>query len=249
MRFAILALSSSHGPWSELLKAGPEKTWLSKSNLEHYAKVLARKHGYYDLLVNKVFNSRFSDKVWKPKNINLDRIKYTVIDENEIVVDLRENWTNLVLKCLKGFEYSLKNWDFDYLIRVNSTAYIDTAALMRSLKNSGFPDYAGPLISKKSFVSGWAIILSKRALEILINAKKQDMIFDDEFIGKILEQHKIYPVDLPYIEVDNEKKLSEIANSDTQDIALWRFKSLNKSNHRNDAILMNQFHQQRYMYE
>jgi hypothetical protein len=122
-------------------------------------------------------------------------------------------------------------------------------ALTKSLKNSDFPDYAGPLISKKRFVSGWAIILSKRALELLVTERKQEVIFDDEFIGNTLERHAIYPVGLPYFEVNNEKKIIEILNLDSQDIALWRFKSVNKSNMRNDANLMKLFHQQRCHYE
>jgi hypothetical protein len=32
MRFAILVLSISHGPWRDLLKEGPEKTWLQESD-------------------------------------------------------------------------------------------------------------------------------------------------------------------------------------------------------------------------
>ena len=245
MRFAILALSSSHGPWHDLLKEGPEKTWLPESHPAHYAKIIAEKHGFFDSFLNQVFNSRYSEKLWRTRPIKLNEISCLRINEDELVVNLSENWTNLVAKCLKGFEYALDNWEFDYLIRINSTAYVDVDALSRYLKDFGLPDYAGPMMAKKSFISGWAIILSKRALKILVNTEEQEMIFDDEFVGKTLERHGIFPTEIPYIEVNNYKKLFDIIKTDCKDIALWRFKSLNNLNTRDDANLMNSFHRQR----
>ena len=108
-----------------------------------------------------------------------------------LIVEQNENWSNLVSKTLKAIEYALENSDFEYLIRINSTAYCDLNKIAEHLQKLDYPDYAGPLLRKKNFISGWAIILSRDACKLLVEAKKQTCLFDDEFIGDFLKTKDI----------------------------------------------------------
>lgn len=241
MQIAVLALSSSHGPWDQLLKYGPERTWLLNSRIIKYCKIQGRDFSYRDKIINLVLNSRFADNIWIKRKINLNKIILNESKNNKLIIDLGENWGNLTIKTLKGLEYLLSKCEFDYLIRINSTAYIEVEKLIGQLGALGWPDYAGPIAKDKSFVSGWAIILSRKAMEILIKAPYQDVIFDDEFIGRELARKNVFPMPLPYLEFNANSDVS-INRKKLMSTAIWRFKILNSNGVRCDNEYMKIFH-------
>lgn len=241
MRFAVLALTSSHGPWLNLLENGPEKTWLSDSNIVHYASVIGERPRLTDKFLNRVYESRFSKQFWRERSIQLSALTIKTKSDGQLEVNVFENWKNITIKTLKGIEYCIDNWEFDYLIRINSTAYIDLSNLTKLLEEKNFPDYCGPVLSNKQFVSGWAIIISKKSAQLLVKSHHQKVLFDDEFIGLTLKDRDIYPVPLTYCEIKSETELLS-AIDQPEDTALWRFKSFSSNGERNDAELMIHFH-------
>ena len=245
MEFAVIALSNSSGPWSELLKNGPEMTWLrTSSNLTFYSRYFSSRTNFMDNIINTIYNSRISANLWHSKKLDLSKIK-TIRKNSSLIVEQNENWPNLVSKTLKAIEYALENSDFEYLIRINSTAYCDLNKIAEHLQKLDYPDYAGPLLKKKNFISGWAIILSRDACNLLVEAKKQTCLFDDEFIGDFLKIKDILPVSVPFLEISSFGALSNLRESDYSTYPLIRFKSTGDNNERSDALIMQKFHKKR----
>ena len=245
MEFAVIALSNNSGPWSELLKNGPEMTWLpTSSNLTFYSRYFSSRTNFMDNIINSIYNSRISAKLWHSKKLELSKIMI-IRKNNSLIVLQNENWSNLVSKTLKAIEYALENSNFDYLIRINSTAYCDLKKISELLLKLDLPDYAGPLLNKKSFISGWAIILSRDACQLLVEARKQTCLFDDEFIGEFLKTRDIFPLAFPFLEINSFEELNNLKESDYLTFPLIRFKSIGDHNKRSDALIMQKFHQKR----
>ena len=245
MQFAILALNNLDGPWSNLLSDGPGNTWLRdvKTKTDYWSYYSKRKNSI-DFIINRLFSSRIANSIWKNRNIKLDEMEVT-LENSALVIDIHENWLNLVNKTLKAIEYALKNSDFEYLIRINSTAYCDLNKISEHLQKLNRPNYAGPLLNKKSFISGWAIILSRDACQLLVEARKQTCLFDDEFIGKFLKTKDILPSSIPFLEINSFEDLNNLKESDYSTFPLIRFKSTGDHNKRFDDLIMQKFHQKR----
>ena len=242
MKIAILALSCSHGPWDKLLERGPCNTWLKNDLIVAYKKVTARRVRKLDLILNRVLESRFASQIWRTRDFDLSNIGVSEVPENNLVIDINENWANLTIKTIKSLEYCLANFEFDYLIRINSTAYIELEKLIKQIEIAGLPKYAGPVLKNKKFVSGWTIILSREAVELLVKENRQEVIFDDEHIGKTLLKHSILPYPIDYCEISDNH---EVALKLPLNISLWRFKSCDEFGSRIDDMLMTSFHERK----
>ena len=101
------------------------------------------------------------------------------------------------------------------------------------------------LFSSVTFISGWAIILSRDACQLLVDAKKQTCLFDDEFIGEFLKTKDILPLAVPFLEINSFEELGNLKESDFYTFPLFRFKSIGIHKKRADAMIMQKFHQKR----
>ena len=90
MRLAILGLNNVNGAWPELLKKGPESTWLKNDGFEIYRDYKCETVSFRDYLINRLLNSRIANHIWKPRKINLKDINCVEIN-NTLVVQLNEN--------------------------------------------------------------------------------------------------------------------------------------------------------------
>jgi hypothetical protein len=94
----------------------------------------------------------------------------------------------------------LKMFDFDYLIRVNSSAYLNLDKLEELLKKG--VEYAGPE-SNKNFAPGWFVVLSRatalKLVEFTGKQKRLKIENDDAMIGKILNRMDIPLTKIPFV--------------------------------------------------
>jgi hypothetical protein len=152
-------------------------------------------------------------------------------------------------KTLLAFKF-FKDKKYDYIIRSNISTVIDFLQVYHHVKPDQF-DYGGPLYyggsyideksglsleknrehGKKHFVSGICIILSRRAINILVNNMDQILkygIVDDVAIGIFLDDKEIVRKQI----VTNDAKNAYYFNAENmkESIIAYRNYDLNRSN-------------------
>ena len=94
-------------------------------------------------------------------------------EEGCLYLNIDEGYNNLGKKTLMAFEWALKNKEFDYIARVNSSTYVDKKELLNYVK--GFPDdkvFAGlKVIATPPWMWGPAFIISKDKVRNLVGLK------------------------------------------------------------------------------
>lgn len=233
MRLGFLMLDNSFGPWTQYYTEGVEKTWATNiKKQDFYFRYVGKtpKFEFINRSLNKFLNSRYKSIGWK---INLVKHQPLVvhaqfIDTSRVQVDVRELWPNITVKTISAINFAIKNFDFDFIIRGNSSLYVDTNNLQQFLEaRANTLDYAGPVVGSKKFVSGWCIILSRRAAQILVeNFEKEDtLLFDDEAIGVILRRNGVEISATQFEVFDQIPSKVEIQQSRERGNWIWRFKN------------------------
>lgn len=127
--------------------------------------------------------------------------------DEKIFLDIDNSYESASEKTKKVFEYVYQNFEFDFLFRVTTTAYINIENLIKFLDTIsqdkcylGVLDYYPPVRDSKTltipFISGAGLILSRDIVEIIIsNSDKYDInLLDDVALGKLLiKELKIEP--------------------------------------------------------
>jgi hypothetical protein len=113
------------------------------------------------------------------------------IKGNHIYTDVKESLMNCTKKTIKCFE-SIKDFEFDYIFRTNSSSYVDKNLLKNFIldkpKTKFYSGIIGNFLNQK-FCSGSGYFLSKDLVLFLIenqNKLNNDLI-DDVSISKVLE--------------------------------------------------------------
>ena len=249
MRFYVLFLGSSFGPWSKLYQKGALNTWCDRSNgITSWAIYQGEnpKMKCINLALNRLLTSRFLRNHWGvfQKNKDIRSIEYK-ISKNRIQVNVLEIWSNITVKTMVALNIVLKNFEFDYLIRANASCYVNTRALEEFIENfNGSFTYGGPTLGGKEFVSGWAIVISPKAIHAILEEGKctYSDLYDDEAVGRSLKDSGIAPVSIPYLEIQSLQNLELIPFKFLESIPFIRVKSSVDGN-RTDDLIMQRLHQ------
>jgi hypothetical protein len=229
MRICYLLLSNSFGPWDSYFTNGVDETWKRTIDSDDvYLKYQSKepKSEKLALAINRILFSRFQKPVWSliSSFCGSNSIPAAeLIDKSKLEVAVSENWSQITRKTIGAMKFCIENFEFDFLVRANSSCLMDTELLKDSIsRNAVHYEYAGPVQQGKTFVSGWCIILSRESVEKLVkNYQKSDsLLFDDEAIGKILSKEKVFPAPLPHFEI---KEFSDYLNIPSKQSVGMRF--------------------------
>tara|TARA_A100001011_G_scaffold350314_1_gene389527 strand:- start:739 stop:1488 length:750 start_codon:yes stop_codon:yes gene_type:complete len=99
-------------------------------------------------------------------------------------------------KTIEAFKYIKENYDFDYILRTNTSSYIDYECLKNTIETIETPNYCGAVIGQlnnSSFISGAAYILEKSVVDIVIENEDtwDHSVVDDIAISKLLQKNNI----------------------------------------------------------
>ena len=125
--------------------------------------------------------------------------KNEIIDNN-ILVNVEEKNINICShKTLKAFEL-IKDLEFDYLFRTNSSSYIDKQKLLEFIEDKPTEKYySGRLGSHDNiiFASGSGFFISKDVFQLLLEKSDswEHSYIDDVLVGKLLKEFNISPHD------------------------------------------------------
>jgi hypothetical protein len=128
------------------------------------------------------------------------------ICEKNIFVNVDESLMNCGYKVLKAFEL-VKNFEFDFLFRTNSSSYIDKKKLYEFLSDKPKEKfYSGVIgeINRIKYASGSGFCISRDSFNLIMENKNtwDHGLVDDVSIGKILSQFEIYPIECERYNVD-----------------------------------------------
>lgn len=248
MKLLVLCLDNSFGPWHEMYQEGAIKTWCDPSNPQIICRRFMGPDPRWPILnriANRLLTSRSLSSHWHLLQSKKELKKVQVFEKNGVIrVDLPELWSNITLKTLAAMKFALDCYEFDFLLRANSTCYLDLASLKHYLsKNSESALYAGPIAKGKEFVSGWGILLSRESVKVLVNTytRADQRYFDDEAVGKVLKRMKIEPQELPFIEIFSNQDLDQMSNEELRKTPFFRMKYTQNGN-RKDDVLMRALH-------
>jgi hypothetical protein len=102
----------------------------------------------------------------------------------------------LGLRTLLALEYVLENYDFTYIFKINSSAYVDSELLLRELDNFPTDDvYAGVVgeaFRLDKFASGAGTLISRDVAEKIVLAKSRWRfgLIEDVAMGDVVSGFK-----------------------------------------------------------
>jgi Galactosyltransferase len=248
MRMLVLCLDNSFGPWHEMYQGGTLKTWCHPSNSQIICRRFMGRDSRLPILNrigNRLLVSRSFSNHWNLFQSRKDLKEVNVSEVDGVIrVDLPELWSNITLKTLAAMKFALENYEFDFLLRANSTCYLDIHSLEGYLsKKPQNTLYAGPIAKGKDFVSGWGILLSRESVEVLVTSFSQadKQYFDDDAIGRVLKRSDITPQEIPFIEISSNQDLKQTSNEDLLQTPFFRMK-YKQDGKRQDDVLMRALH-------
>ena len=189
MKICFLVLSAPYEPW-KTLERGPRETWLGEVSKDNKY----RHFFYYGKKVNVLpdvqnnFLFRFpSSKIWEADHRPVRETRF--VGRNEIMADVSDRWDTMAKKFFSAVELLLRTVDFDYLIKVNTTCYVNLTYVENFLSTPS--DYFGAISKDKPFPSGWAAGYSRIALinllqSVKLGSNRRIRGFDDEIIGLMM---------------------------------------------------------------
>ena len=232
MRLGFIMLDNSFGQWSQYYTLGCESTWGNKIKKgDFYFRYMGRppKIVSVNQILNKVLNSRFKNLGWQYHKMRHQNMiaRGEFLNDSIVQINVGELWSNITTKTISAIDFALKNFEFDYIIRGNSSLYLDTIFLEHFLEtNPTRVDYAGPVAGSKKFVSGWCIILSRKAAQIIVGdfQKKDALFFDDEAIGIILARNDVKMQAIGFEAFNRIPTNLEVNKALDRGNWIWRFK-------------------------
>ena len=160
-------------------------------------------------------NKSIQKKTWAknlPKNIKV--VFYssgteTKFNEGELVVEASSSSYDIGYKNFKAFEWVLKNFEFDYLYRTNTSSFLNLSNLEKHIQKIQNTKsdllYNGKILNltksdsnkKIKFISGSGILFSRKSIELLTKHQKSfnHNEWEDVAIGLLGEELKIVPTE------------------------------------------------------
>lgn len=115
---------------------------------------------------------------------------------------IKETYSNMGVKMLLAFDWALKNKDFDYVVRVNSSCYVDKKQLVKYIET--LPDnnlFAGVEVDKGTdYEMNWCwggcqFILSKDVVQKVVENKH---LFNHNHIEDVALSHVVSKLGIPF---------------------------------------------------
>ena len=127
------------------------------------------------------------------------------IDGNLIKTNVPESLINCGHKTLKAFEL-LKNRDYDYIFRTNSSSYVDKQMLKDYLEDKPRNNFYSGVIGNHHgiiFASGSGFIVSKNVVDLVLLKQEywEHRFIDDVALGLLLRHLSISPVPAPRFDI------------------------------------------------
>lgn len=242
-RICTLILGSEYEPWNLLYSNGPLKTWIKDWKSDSQALFFTYSGQVYrNRVVASFVNSVLRRRILLPLWTSSKRLPEANFHDSGIIkVKIEERWDTMTLKFLSASRLLLETFDFEYLIRTNTTTYVNRCALMKVIESG--ENYMGASSKNEKFAVGWGQIISRSAVEAVVEnfgkIKIDKKLFEDEYIGTMLDHlgYNFVPVKSKSLVVVDEN----LSIEEAQETVFTRL-YLKKGKVRCDAELFNDYH-------
>ena len=109
--------------------------------------------------------------------------------EDKLYVDVTDTLENAGHKTIKGFDYIIKKYDFDYMFRIILSSYIVQDILLDYLKDKPTTKFLNA--SGNSFPSGSGYIMSRDVVKTVLGIQNlwNHSYLDDIALGKLINEN------------------------------------------------------------
>ena len=166
--------------------------------------------------------------------------------QNELIGDRLylaspEGLSNLGHKVISAFEFLLENMRFDFIFKINLSAYLNKSLLKEicssmEQKNiySGFLGDFGDTV----FTSGAGTLLSKDVVQFIVENKNdwQHNYMEDVSMGMLIKKKNITPIALPRVSIVNGINREQINTK------CFHYRCKNENNRDLDILIMKELH-------
>lgn len=129
------------------------------------------------------------------------------IFDDKIITTFPEGFCNIGYKTIRAFEIILRNYNFNYLLRTNSSSFINVNKyndyLINKPKNNFYNGVIG-VFDGIEFASGSGYTLSKDVVEKIVVNKNNwpHQYIDDVALSMLLKTINLFPSAAPRLDID-----------------------------------------------
>lgn len=164
--------------------------------------------------------------------------------EDKICTSVAETYMNTNPKTIAGLRYVLEHYDFDYLLRTNSSTYINTQSLLRYIDELPGCSYYGGFIGQHrgvDYVSGTCTLLSRDVVDMICTDPNWEYDYiDDVAIGRSLNRAGVKPQFFSKLDILNDAELDSLGIEDLMSVFVIRCKGTESRDH--DLKAMHRVH-------
>ena len=236
----MLVLSSSRLPWCSVEWQGQRETWAR--SLPPGLQVIWVQGQQVSparwelqratLRVRQAIRQDSRVGLWGPRRKKNHGVAFDAVTQT-LHVDVPETLSWMGARLLSALRFSLEATEFDFLLRTNSSTYVNAMQLAEWLnRRKSIPDYCGPLGMFRSmgrrvpYASGTGIGLSQTCVSEVVNAAPS---FDhgrveDVALGLLMKRlgHPFVPV--KRVDVDTCETVANLSDSCLNETFLFRCK-------------------------
>lgn len=245
-RVFVIVLAHDAEPWRTIQEDGQKRTWAADPDVP-----VRWLHGQSSGLVR--FAARAIPTMLRGSAVtafyNLvgkwvaSRRVRTVGDRIETSTPETYLMTNA--KTVAAFRHILDTEDFDYILRTNTSSYVNLPLLQRfvqSLPNTGY--YGGTLWEKNgmTYVTGTSILLSREMVEHAAYDKEWDFdLIDDLALGRSMERAGVSPRPIPRVDACTAEALQSLTFAAVSSTFIIRCRGAGDRGH--DIAAMSRVHE------
>ena len=255
VRVLVLVLSVDREPWRSIERDGQRTTWAAPSPLDADVPVLyyrGRRTGLARMgvtattrLLRLAGSDHRGSRAAGLRDDFIDRVGQhfsataaTTVDD---IVRTRvpETYSMVATKLFVALRHVLSTVEFDYVLRTNSSTYIDRATLLERCEHLPRSGYWGGFTGEHdgvAFTSGAGTLLSRDVATAAVSIDWNWASIDDVALGGALGSLGIEPMPLPRPVVASADR---VATTDL-DAFMWRCKG---EADRNDVATMRALHE------
>jgi hypothetical protein len=245
IKIIVLVLTAPYSPWHELFRKGSQQTWISESisvsNVEIFSYQGIPANNAFGMLWNRFLFSRFGHRFWS-NNSNLE-LPTRLRNHHEIEVKVAERWDTMYTKFYSTLNFICNNYEFDYIIRINTTTYLNLRNLISEIHRVS--NYGGVRIKDEDVAAGWGIVLSKQAVKDLLDFDyrfyEMRGRFEDGIIGHLMKIHGYKFTELSNLNLE-KTLLQDVPDSEFEQAVFIRCKQT-VLGVREDDRLMREIHE------
>ncbi len=130
--------------------------------------------------------------------------------DKEIYFPIDESYFTMSQKNISAFEWALANKEFDYIIRINSSTYVDKKLLAEYIKSFNDTNvFAGIEVDMEpKWAVGWCYIISKDVVQKIVEHKE---LLRNDITDDVALSYLINNLQVPYTKL----KICSINKTDT----------------------------------